>query len=453
MSGIARLLAELGRTVSGSDCSANALTESLEALGIPVRIGHAAGHLGQADAVVYSSSITPNNPELLAARNRGLPTFHRGLMVANLMQSKRVIAVTGAHGKSTTASMLAQTLLGTGWDPTALLGAELPVFGSSARWGKSDYAVVEADESDGSLLWLRPRIGIITNMDEEHLDYFRNTDEITQMYTDFARHVDSGGLLVGCVDDPKVRQLFKRVSSKQITYGLCAQADVRARRIESIAGSSRYDCWIDGRRAGSVELQVPGRHNVVNSLAVLAVAHRLGIDLEMVRLALRSYRGARRRFQILGEPGGVLIVEDYGHHPAEVAATLEAARSWPDRRIICVFQPHRYSRTKHFMNEFGPSFRKADQVELLPIYSASEDPIEGIGSHALAEKIREAGVPVSVAVSADALLERLGAQLKSGDMLLFMGAGSVGPLAHQFYKQFCASQAEKGDYVGLVPVG
>ncbi len=429
MSGIAQILLARGERVSGCDIHENSLLQQLGAQGAQVRLDHAASHLTQAGRLVYSSSILPENLELVEARNRGLKVLHRGQMVGELLAGRSTIAVTGSHGKSTTSALAAQLLLQAGKDPVVLLGAEVESLGGNAREGKGSFAVVEADESDGSLLWLAPEAAILTNIDDEHLDYFRNRGEILELYAAFAERVLPQGSLIGCWDDPGVRQIFQAVKRRKITYGLSPEAQFRAVSVETTAGGSRYTCLRSGKSMGTIQLQIPGLHNVVNSLSILALAQALKIDFAVARQTLAAYQGAKRRFQIHGEIDGVMIVEDYGHHPTEIASTLAAARSWAGRRIRCVFQPHRYTRTRYLLDRFAQSLAQADCLYLLPIYAASEAPVDGVTSGRLREAVeRTSRCPVSLG-SPEEILQQLTKDSQPGDLVLFLGAGSVGTLS------------------------
>ena len=442
MSGLARLLLAQGKKVSGTDTHDNEILAGIRRLGGEVRIGHAAANLDHPQVVVYSSSIPPANPEITAARNRGVPVLHRGQMLARLLEGKETVAVTGAHGKSTTTAMIGWLLSQAGLDPTVILGAEVEALGGNARLGKGRHAVVEADESDGSMLWLSPSIAIVTNMDEEHLDYFRNRREIGAAYAAFAGRVKPGGTLVACADDPRVRRLLKN-SSRAIGYGLREGARYRATQVRLHPGGSRYRLIREGKAVGPVELRVPGIHNVVNSLAAAAAADLLQIDFKTAQSALGSYAGAKRRFQIHGEAGGVMVVEDYAHHPAEIQATLEAARSWGKRRIRCVFQPHRFTRTRYLMDRFAACFRRADEVFLLPVYAASESPIAGVDAGTLGREIRRSGQKRVRLVEPSQALAELKASARPGDMVLFLGAGSIGGMAAQFMKELRSRRSRR----------
>ena len=436
MSGLARILLEQGVQVSGSDCSDGPALRSIRSAGARVRSTHSTGNIDHPDVVVYSSAITPENPELIAARNRGIPVLHRGQLLAELAAGRRTVAVAGAHGKSTTSAMAAQLLVRAGLDPLLVLGAEVESLGGNAKSGKGAYAVVEADESDGSFLWLNPLIGVITNLDDEHLDYFRNREEIEEAYATFAERVQPAGTLIGCADDPSVRKLLSGTARRRIGYGLSERAQVRAVGIHLEGAGSRYRCVRAGRALGQVRLNVPGLHNVVNSLAAVAVGDALGLEFRVTQEVLEEYRGAKRRFQIHGEERGVMVVEDYGHHPTEIRATLRAARGWPGRRVRCLFQPHRYSRTRYLLGRFGSAFADADEVLLLPIYAASEEPIAGATDDILYKNFRAAGrEKVKQCDGPRQALEYLERSSKPGDMVLFLGAGSVGQLASKFLKR------------------
>ncbi len=436
MSGLARILLEQGVKVSGSDCSDGPVLRKIRAAGARVFSQHSTANLNHPDLVVYSSAIAPRNPELIAARNRGIRVMHRGQLLAELIAGRRTVAVAGAHGKSTTSALAGQLLVKAGLDPLLILGAEVESLGGNARAGHGKYAVVEADESDGSFLWLEPAIGIITNLDDEHLDYFRNRAEIEEAYAAFAERIQPQGTLIGCVDDPSVARLLDRTSRRRIGYGLSERARIRAVDVRLEGGGSRFRCWRAGRTLGEIRLQIPGIHNVVNSLSVVATAEVLGLDFGLVQSALEEYPGAKRRFQIHGEREGVMVVEDYGHHPTEIQATLEAARSWPGRRIRCLFQPHRYSRTWHLLERFAPCFSRADEVVLLPIYAASEEPLEGATDDLLYKKLCVSGrKQVKRCAGPEQALEYLRRSSKKGDMVLFLGAGSVGKLADEFLRR------------------
>jgi UDP-N-acetylmuramate--alanine ligase len=441
MSGIAELLSNLGYAVSGSDQKASEVTARLQALGVRVSAGHDASHVGDADVVVYSSAVRLDNPEIADARRRRIPVIPRAEMLAELMRLRSGIAVAGAHGKTTTTSMVALVLERAGLDPTAVIGGKLAAFGSNARLGRGEYMVVEADESDRSFLRLTPTIAVITNIDEEHLEAYRDFDDLREAFLDFANKVPFYGAVIACIDDPHVRGLVRRLTRRVITYGLdAAEADVHGVRVAQDGGA--WACEVvpgPGLRdaAGLLErppsplctirLPIPGRHNLQNALAAVAVGLELGLEAGAVSVALASFRGADRRFQRLGEVAGVLVIDDYGHHPTEIRAVLEAARASLNRRLIVAFQPHRYSRTARLLDRFGPALAQADELVLGDIYAANEDPIPGVTVEALAEAIRPhlAG-RLHLARTIDEVVETASSLARPGDAVITLGAGSIG---------------------------
>ena len=434
MSGIAELLANLGYEVSGSDVKESEVTARLrQRFNVRVVEGHAADNIGDADVVVVSSAVRRTNPEIVEAERRGIPVIPRAEMLAELMRLHFAIAVAGSHGKTTTTSMIAIVLERAGLDPTAVIGGRLSVFGSNARLGDSEYMVVEADESDRSFLMLWPSIAVVTNIDREHMESYGSLDALQQAFTDFANKVPFYGSVVACADDPNLAAVLPRVKRRVTTYGLASEAFIFARDVEVGAFGGR--CSVH-RQSGSgaqllgrLELAVPGRHNLQDALAAVAVGDRLGLDFEQVASALRDFPGAERRFERHGEPGGVVVVDDYGHHPTEIAAVLAAARATLNRRLIVAFQPHRYSRTAQLLDEFGPAMSDADEVVLTDIYAAGEEPIPGITIEALAESIRRgAGRPVHVVPSLDEMIARLVDMAGPGDAVITLGAGSIGAI-------------------------
>jgi UDP-N-acetylmuramate--alanine ligase len=441
MSGIAELLSNLGYAVSGSDLRASEATERLRGLGVRVAEGHDAANVGDAEVVVYSSAVRPDNPEIADARRRRIPVIPRAEMLAELMRLRSGIAVAGAHGKTTTTSMVALVLERAGLDPTAVIGGKLSAFGSNARLGRGEYMVVEADESDRSFLRLTPTIAVVTNIDEEHLEAYRDFDDLCQSFLDFANKVPFYGAVVACLDDPHVRGLVPRMTRRVITYGLdAADADVVGTGVMQagdtwacrvVPGAGLKDAV--GLRAQpmsplcTLRLSVPGRHNLLNALAAVAVGLELGIDAGTVSGALAGFRGADRRFQRLGEAAGVLVIDDYGHHPTEIRAVLDAARAALGRRLIVAFQPHRYSRTARLMDRFGPALAGADELVLADIYAAGEDPIPGVTVEALAEAI---SVPLAgrlhLARTIDEVVGAVVSLAQPGDAVITLGAGSIG---------------------------
>jgi UDP-N-acetylmuramate--alanine ligase len=407
MSGIAELLVNLGYEVSGSDAKHTDVTDRLQRLGVRLRIGHAAEHIGHADVVVTSSAIRGDNPEVAEARRRLIPVIPRAEMLAELMRLRYGIAIAGAHGKTTTTSMVALVLERGGMDPTAVIGGRLSAFGSNARLGRGDYVVVEADESDRSFLKLSPSIAVITNVDREHMESYGSWDNLQQAFVDFANKVPFYGAVVACADDAAVRELIPRIGRRVITYGFEGETagrnvDIAGRGVALEAFGSR--CRVvqhdgDGRGVdlGALHLRVPGRHNVLNALGALAVGLEVGLPFVRIATALEEFRGAERRFQLRGEERGVMVVDDYGHHPTEIAAVISAARAGIDRRVVVVFQPHRYTRTSQLMDEFGTALGMADEIVLTDIYSAGEPPIEGITIDALSSAGRQSARSMSCA--------------------------------------------------------
>jgi UDP-N-acetylmuramate--alanine ligase len=431
MSGIAELLANLGYEVSGSDARRSDVTDRLEGIGVVISMGHAARNVGQADVVVVSSAIAGANPEVVDAKGRGIPVIPRAEMLAELMRLRYGIAIAGAHGKTTTTSMVALVLDRAGLDPTAVIGGRLSAFGSNARLGSGDYMVAEADESDRSFLKLSPAIAVITNIDREHMESYGTWENLQQAFADFANKVPFYGAVIACADDRPVRDLLPRLTRRVITYGF-ADADVTGHDMQLQAFGST--CRVTHRRGdgdvqelGALRMRVPGRHNALNALAATAVAIEVGIPFERVAAALAEFQGAERRFQTRGEADGVLVVDDYGHHPTEIAAVIAAARAGIDRRIVAVFQPHRFSRTQQLMPEFAGAFAGAAVIVLTDIYAAGETPIPGITAEALAAAVRSrTDAPVELVKSLDDIPDAVARLTEPGDLVLTLGAGSIG---------------------------
>jgi UDP-N-acetylmuramate--alanine ligase len=443
MSGIAELLANLGYVVSGSDEKRSATTDRLATLGIRVALGHDAEHVGDADVVVISSAVRPTNPEVVEAGRRQVPVIPRAEMLAELMRLRFAIAVAGAHGKTTTTSMIALALERAGLDPTAVIGGRLSAFGSSARLGRGELMVAEADESDRSFLKLFPAIAVITNIDHEHLENYGGFEDLQQAFVDFANKVPFYGAVVVCLDDANLAAVLPRMTRRVTTYGLdSTDADLTAsdvtlgplsvtatvkRRARDRAGSQQDD---DRRKTqvtlGVLTLAVPGRHNLLNALAAVAVGMELGLSFDRVAAGLKDFRGAERRFDVRGEPNGILVVDDYGHHPTEIAAVIAAARTF-GRRIVVAFQPHRFSRTSSLMDAFGPALAAADHVVLTDIYAAGEDPIPGVTLETLGAAVRRSvNVPVDLVPRLDDVVPAIVRVARPGDIVITLGAGSIG---------------------------
>jgi UDP-N-acetylmuramate--alanine ligase len=429
MSGIAEVLLNLGYTVSGSDLKHTPVTERLGALGARVKEGHAAENVGDAQVVVISTAVAANNPEVLEAQRLQIPVIPRAEMLAELMRLKFNIAVAGAHGKTTVTSMIAVMLAEAGLDPTAVIGGRLDVFGSSARLGKGELMVVEADESDRSFLHLLPSIAVVTNIDREHLDHYRDFAEIQQAFLDFVNKVPFYGAVIACVDPPwgeRFLQLLPRIRRRVVTYGLESGADCVASAIELTPCGSAFDVAFKGKSLGRFKLSVIGRHNVQNALAAVAAGLELELSADKIRDGLEGFRGVDRRFQVKAEANGLTVLDDYGHHPAEIRAVMEAARLRGARRILAIFQPHRYTRTKFLMDDFAACFDGCERVYVLDIYPASEPAIPGITSERLVQRMQELGLErARYAPSEKAVIEEVLADAQPGDLIITVGAGSV----------------------------
>jgi UDP-N-acetylmuramate--alanine ligase len=457
MSGIAEVLTNMGCRVSGSDVAEGSQVERLRAMGISVKIGHAAGNIPrECNAVVYSSAVAQRNPELKEARKRKIPVIQRAEMLAELMRLKRGIAIAGTHGKTTTTSMVAAIMLSAKLDPTIVVGGRLDLIKSTASLGKGEWFVAEADESDASFLRLSPEIITITNIDNDHLDHYGSIEKLVEAYSEFAAKVPFYGLAIFCIDDPRVEKLSRAYEKRQITYGLSAKARLRARNLrlvvpEAVHGGAvsnsssnsfglaqEFDVDLDGKRLGSLRLNVPGNHNVLNALAAIAVGLELKLDFEAVSMGLSEFRGVDRRLQVRGQCQGALVIDDYGHHPTEVAATLQALRSaFEDRRIIVVFQPHRYTRTETCWDQFLKSFDAADVVGLLDIYAASEKPIKGITSEKLSRALAKKHKGIRYWGSHRVAMREIGKLLNgsAGDLILTLGAGDVWKIGVELAKE------------------
>jgi UDP-N-acetylmuramate--alanine ligase len=431
MSGLAEVLLELGYQVSGSDLRSSPTTERLAARGALIHIGHAASHVAGAKAVVMSSAVREDNPEVLEARRQGIPVIARGELLAELMRLKYGIAVAGSHGKTTTTSMTAAVLSHAGFDPTIVVGGRVGMMGgANARLGTSDYLVVESDESDGSFLKLAPILAVVTNIDREHLDHYPDLAAIRHAFTEFVNKVPFYGAAILCLDDENVQQILAGVNRRAVTYGVSAQSDLRITRHAAGHMASRFQLTHRGDDLGCFQLRVPGAHNILNATAAVAVGLELDIPVETIREALGAFSGVERRFQVRGELRGITVIDDYGHHPTEILATLQAARDCHYARVHVLFQPHRYTRTQALMDEFARAFHQADSVFVTDIYPASEPPIEGVTSEALTARIHSFGHRgAQYAGSLDVGIERVIAAAQAGDAILTLGAGSVSQAA------------------------
>ena len=426
MSGIAEVLLNLGYNITGSDMKASDITRRLEGLGAKIFIGHRPEFINGSDVVVYSSAVKKDNPEIVSARGKLIPVIPRAEMLAELMRMKYGIAIAGTHGKTTTTSMIATILGSHGMDPTVVIGGKLNSIGSNARLGKGEFLVAEADESDGSFLKLSPTISVITNIDAEHLDHYGTMDSLMEAFLQFANKIPFYGLSVLCLDHLNVQALIPKMKKRYATYGLTAQADFQARDIEYDGLKTHYTAVHKGKKLGKITLRMPGLHNVYNSLAAITVASELDMEFSTIKEGLASFTGVQRRFQIKGEAGGVTVVDDYGHHPEEIKATLSAARNAWDKRVIAVFQPHRYTRTRDLFNDFLKAFYQADTVILTDIYAAGEDPIEGVKAERLYEGIKEHGHrDVHFFPEKERIASELLKIVREGDMVITLGAGDI----------------------------
>lgn len=427
MSGIAEVLLNLGYTISGSDQRTTPITERLASMGAVIHEGHAASNVGEAKALVVSSAIDPRNPELIEARRMGIPVIPRGELLAELMRLKFGIAVAGSHGKTTTTSMVATILSHAGLDPTVVVGGRVNTMGgSNARVGKSDFLVVESDESDGSFLKLAPILAVVTNIDREHLDHYASIEVIRDAFRDFVNKVPFYGAAILCLDDENVQQILPQVVRRTVTYGTSPQADLVI--VESSSGPNGSDFRLELKKQelGCFHLSVPGTHNVLNATAAVAVAMELEVAVGQIRAGLEQFTGVDRRFQVRGQAMGVTVVDDYGHHPTEIRATLAAAKLCRHKRVLVLFQPHRYTRTQHLMDDFARSFHQADTVYLMDIYAAAEAPIEGVTAQGLKERLQAYGHRgVEYVGTMEAGVSAIAKAAEPGDLVLTLGAGSV----------------------------
>ncbi|MDR2560291.1 MAG: UDP-N-acetylmuramate--L-alanine ligase [Holophagales bacterium] len=427
MSGIAEVLINLGFSVSGSDVKSGPVTERLSHLGAKIRIGHDASCVAEAHVVVVSSAVKPDNPEVLAAHEAKVPVIPRGEMLAELMRMKEGIAVAGSHGKTTTTSMIAHILSDGGLDPTIVVGGKLGILGSNAKLGKGPTLVAEADESDGSFLLLSPTFAVVTNIDREHLDHYKDLGEIKEAFVAFANKVPFYGCALVCMDCPSVASIRPQLRRQVRTYGTTPQVDIQARNIKQDGTRTYFDVRAFGQDLGAFALNVPGRHMVLNALAAIGMGLEMGVEAQAIRTSLKEFSGAERRFTFKGERQGVMVVDDYGHHPTEIAATLAGARAgFPDRRIVVAFQPHRYTRTKALMDEFASAFFEADVVVISDIYPASEAPIPGLTGQTLVDALRSVGQRgVHYVPEIHDMPKALAKLTQPKDMLITFGAGSI----------------------------
>lgn len=447
MSGIAKILFELGYKVSGSDLKETTVTQRLQADGVKVYIGHRAENITpDVNSIVVSTAIPEDNPEIKKARELNLPIIRRGEMLAKLMELKKGIAVAGAHGKTTTSSMLALVLEKNFLDPTIIVGGDIQNIGGNAKFGQGEYLVAEADESDGSFLKLSPFISVITNIEDDHLDYYGNKENILKAFKEFMDKSHDKGFMVFCIDDENVKRLLRDYKKSYFTYGTSPEADYRLEDIKPEGLGSRSKVYFKGTYLGELELSVPGIYNAKNALAALVVGHQMGIAFGGIAKALKMFKGVKRRFQILGQFKGITIVDDYAHHPTEIAETLRAAKQTNAKRVVAIFQPHRYTRTQSLYKQFGQSFSNSDVTIINDIYAAGERPIEGISAKLIVEEVRKTGKEVLKYLSGKKeTLEYLEEEFREGDLIITLGAGDVWQIGVELSRRLEEKEAPKGE--------
>ena len=436
MSGIAELLLNLNYKVSGSDLKASDITDNLKKLGGTIFVGHRTDQISGADVVVISSAVQSDNAEVVAAEQQSIPVIPRAEMLAELMRLKYSVAIAGAHGKTTTTSIVASVLAEGGLDPTVVIGGKLMSIGTNAVLGQGDFIVAEADESDGSFLKFSPAIAVVTNIDREHLDFYKDLDDIKTVFLEFIDRLPFYGLAVLCLDNESIQDLIPEIKKRYTTYGMSSQADFQIRDVNFEKRRSRFSVYRQGQKLGDIELNLPGVHNIYNATASIAVGIELDVPFAAIKSALETLEGVQRRLEIKGEVNGITVVDDYGHHPTEIKTTLDAIeKCWPENRKVVVFQPHRYSRTRALFDDFTRSFYQSDTLLVLPIYGAGEKRIEGLSGHDLCEGIKAHGhKEVFCAADPESAITYLKKTLKPGDLLLTLGAGDVWKLGEQMLK-------------------
>ncbi len=434
MNGIAEILLNLGFSVTGSDMRESAVTERLTSLGAKISTGHSAENVSECDVVVYSSAVKEDNPEIEAARARKIPVIKRPEMLAELMRLKYGICIAGTHGKTTTTSMTAQVLTMGGVDPTVIVGGKVTDFGGGAKIGQGHFLVLEADEYDRTFLKLTPVIAVVTNIDLDHLDCYSDIDDIRSAFTQFVNKVPFFGAVILCIDDKGVRSILPDIERRIVTYGLSRQADIRAENIVFHGFDTRFDVVGDNKSLGTVTIGVPGYYNVRNALAAVTVGLEMGIDFPVISEALSKFRAVERRFQVIGEANGIMVVDDYAHHPTEIIASLEGIRNGFDRRIVAVFQPHLYSRTRDFHKDFGRAFLDSDVLFVTDIFPAREKPIEGVTGRLVSDSALAAGHrDVTYIEDRTELLDAVIGRVKEGDIVITIGAGDINKVGQEFY--------------------
>ncbi len=443
MGTLASLLLAKGYKVSGSDLKDNELTVQLKKGGAAITISHHASNVQKPDYVVYSSAIRVNNPELIESVSRNIPVLKRAEVLAQLVNEQIGVTIAGAHGKTTTTSMISSLLINAGLEPTTAVGGIINNGASyNANLGQGKYFVAEVDESDGTFLYFNPHYSIITNIDFEHVDYYKNWDGILAAYRKFISCTVKGGCLIACGEDIRLKEMVREAGVDAIFYGLSSAFDVYAKNIVTDGFYSRFECWTRDGKFGDFQLSVPGQHNVLNALACIALGQRLGVSVAVITQTLKEFTGVKRRFQLKGSVGGVMVVDDYGHHPTEIKATLAAARLFEGKRIITVFQPHRFSRTKFLLDEFVDSLRATDELVLTDIYAASEKPTDGISTVVLFDKIKKTLGTKAMYLKKEEILDYLKERVQSGDMVLFLGAGDIYHLSDELVRALQAKSVQ-----------
>ena len=443
MGKIAALVLSKGDIVSGSDVKKNAMVQTLQELGANVFIGHDAKNVQGAEVVVYSSAVHSDNPEIVAAREKSIPILKRAQLLSQLMEHHIGITVAGAHGKTTTTSMISNLLIKAGLNPTTAVGGIMKGASDQAPLGDGKYFVAEADESDGSFLYYKPFYSVITNIDFEHLDYYQNWDNILEAYQKFVFRTDAEGKVIACGEDERLMKIISESGRAYMTYGFSKRCDVYANEIKTQGCMTKFDCFLKGKRLGAIQLMVPGQHNVLNALACVCVGLNLGIDFSVIENCFVSYLGVHRRFQIKGRVNDISVVDDYGHHPTEIQATLQTAKSLEKKRIVTVFQPHRYTRTKLLFDEFVRSLLASDILIITDIYAASEPPLEGISSVALCDRIKQAGHTNCIYLKKESIPEHLLSITSPGDMVMTLGAGDIYLLGEKFLELLTLREENK----------
>ncbi|MFA5500169.1 MAG: UDP-N-acetylmuramate--L-alanine ligase [Candidatus Omnitrophota bacterium] len=432
MSSIALILLRMGYKISGSDIQANSLTEKLKELGATVFIGHSASNVcPDTEIAVYSSSINNSNPEICEAKKRGIPIVRRAEALAELLNNKKGIAVTGTHGKTTTTSLISVMLENCGLDPTAIIGGEVGQFGSNAKFGNGEFLVAEADESDGSFIYLKPFYSVITNIEMEHVDYYGTLEDSISAYAAFANNTKKTGKLFYNSGDENIKKMLKKFKGKSESFSLAKGSDIYPHEIKMNGFRSSYLCAYKNELLGKVFLSIPGKHNILNSLAAIQVGLDMGLPFEKITQSIQDFTGTKRRFHLRADNGEIMLIDDYAHHPTEIRAVLEACKNWENKRLIVIFQPHRYSRTKFLADEFGRCFKGAHKLILTDIYAASEDPIEGISSKVIYDKVRVHGPHDVVIMDKKEIAEHVMKLKKNGDMILILGAGDIKDVANE----------------------